>query len=55
MAVSPARAWELLLLAIETLDDGLVGYTDHSMAETGRIGALFDQIAASKPDGHIKP
>lgn len=49
MAVSSARAWELLLLALETLDDGLVGYTDHSMAESGRINALFDQIAASKP------
>ncbi len=55
MAVSPARAWELLMLAIETLDDRLVGWTNHSMAEGGRIDALFDQIAASKPDGHIEP
>ncbi len=55
MAVSPARAWELLLLGIETLDDRLVGWTNHSMAERGRIDALFEQIAASKPDGHIEP
>lgn len=48
-AVSPRRAWELLLLAIETLDDSLVGYTDHSMAKSRHLDALFDQIAVSKP------
>jgi hypothetical protein len=48
-AVSARRAWELLLLAIETLDDSLVGYTDHSRAKSGRLDPLFDQIALSKP------
>ncbi len=49
-AISQARAWELLLLAIETLDDSLVGYTNHSMAKSDQIDRLFENIAALKPD-----
>jgi NAD(P)-dependent dehydrogenase (short-subunit alcohol dehydrogenase family) len=48
-AVSAERAWELLVLAIEALDDALVGYTSHSMAKSARIDALFDRIAAQNP------
>jgi hypothetical protein len=36
-----------LLLAIETLDDSLLGYSSHSMAERGRIDTLFDRIAST--------
>ena len=50
-AISPARAWELLLLAIETLDDRPVGYTNYSMAKSHRADELFKKIAALKPDG----
>lgn len=53
-AVPPARAWELLLLAIETLDDGLVGYTDHSFAARRHTDTLFEQIASLKPDERIE-
>lgn len=49
-AVRRARARELLLLAIETLDDSLVGYSSHTMAERGRIDTLFDQIAGMSED-----
>lgn len=45
-SVTKTRAWELLLLAIETLDDSLVGYSSHTMAERGRIDTLFDRIAS---------
>jgi hypothetical protein len=48
-AVSAERAWELLVLATEALDDALVGYTNHSMEKCARIDALCDQIAAQNP------
>jgi AbiV family abortive infection protein len=48
-AVSAERAWELLVLAIEALDDALVGFTNHSMAKSARIDPLFDRIAAQNP------
>jgi AbiV family abortive infection protein len=46
-SVTKTRAWELLLLAIETLDDSLVGYSSHTMAERGRIDTFFDRIAST--------
>lgn len=49
-AVTGARARELLLLAIETLDDSLVGYSSHTIAERGRIEVLFDRIAGMSDD-----
>jgi AbiV family abortive infection protein len=48
--VTKARAWELLLMAIETLDDGLVGYSSHTMAGCSRIDALFDRVARTLQD-----
>jgi AbiV family abortive infection protein len=45
-AVSPQTSRELMLLAIEAFDDGLVGYTSRSM-ELGRVtDALFARWAA---------
>jgi hypothetical protein len=38
-----------LVLAIESLDDALVGYTDQTIAESARIDALFEHIAARRP------
>jgi AbiV family abortive infection protein len=49
-AVTRIRARELLLLAIETLDDSLVGYSSHTMADRGRIDTLFDRIAGMSED-----
>jgi len=49
-AVTRTRARELLLLAIETLDDSLVGYSSHTMAERGRIDTLFNRIAGISED-----
>jgi AbiV family abortive infection protein len=54
-AVSAERAWELLVLATEALDDSLVGCTDHTMAESARIDALFDRIAAQNPIQRDQP
>jgi AbiV family abortive infection protein len=48
-AIEPIRAWELLLLAIETLDDNLVGYSNHTMEASARIDELFEKIAGVKP------
>ncbi|MFC5357093.1 AbiV family abortive infection protein [Azospirillum himalayense] len=50
-AVPPERAWELLLLAIETLDDALIGYSDHSLTRADHVASLFERIAAAKPGG----
>lgn len=50
IATSPERAKELLLLAIEALDDGLVGYTDHSMSANAYLDALFEKISSLLPD-----
>jgi len=54
-AVSAERAWELLVLATEALDDALVGYTNHSRAKSARIDALFDRIAAQNPIQRERP
>lgn len=48
-AVSPHNARELLLLAIEASDDGLVGYTGRSMELGGATAALFASWAATQP------
>ena len=47
--IAPTRAWELLLLAIETLDDSLVGYSNHTMLKSARIDEMFDQVVALNP------
>lgn len=52
-AISSARARELLLLSFETLRDGLIGYSDHTLIAGVRINVLFDQIAAVKPSEQI--
>ncbi|MFG5121778.1 AbiV family abortive infection protein [Methylorubrum sp. POS3] len=49
-AVSAFRAWELVLLAIEALDDNLIGYTNYSMAQSEHVNTLFNQIAAMRPE-----
>jgi hypothetical protein len=45
-AVSPQTSRELLLLAIEAFDDGLVGYTSRSTELGGVTDALFARWAA---------
>lgn len=50
-AFAPERAWELLLLAIETLFDSLVGYTNHTNAKSVLLDEMFEQVTASKPGG----
>lgn len=45
--VAPSTARELLLLAIEAFDDGLVGYTDRTFA----LGEETDRIFARWADG----
>lgn len=47
-----SRARELLLLAIETSDDSLVGYSNHTMAERDRIDSLFDHVAAETSESN---
>lgn len=49
-AISPSRAWELLILSLETLDDALVGYTGHTLANCHRIDKMFDTLIELKPD-----
>jgi AbiV family abortive infection protein len=49
MAISHERSWELLLLAIEALDDGLVGYTNHSMSVSTHLDTLFEKVASLMP------
>jgi AbiV family abortive infection protein len=48
-AVSKARAWELVLLAIATLDDALIGYTNHTNSRGEELGVLFDTVAKPRP------
>ena len=47
-AIEAARAWELLLLAIETLNDNLVGYTSHTMLKCAWIDEMFGQVVDLK-------
>jgi|SRR6267378_7828802 AbiV family abortive infection protein len=49
MVISPMRAWELLILAIEAADDALVGYTNHSYEVGVGFRALFNSIATQRP------
>jgi AbiV family abortive infection protein len=46
-AVSQQRAWELLILAIEAADDGLAGYTNHSLVDR-RLHALFERMMSAR-------
>lgn len=48
VAVPSVRSRELLLLAIETLDDALAGYTNHTILEGKHLSKLFNQVAQTK-------
>lgn len=50
MAITRARACELLLLAIEAADDALVGYTTHSYQSGEIFGYLFGRVASANND-----
>ena len=45
--VDRTRAREVLLFCIEAFDDSLVGYTNHSLEQSGRIDELFSKAATS--------
>jgi AbiV family abortive infection protein len=48
-AVGCERAWELLLLAIEVVDDRLVGYTNRSFELGQRLDEMFAVLTAPPP------
>jgi AbiV family abortive infection protein len=48
-AITSARAWELLLLSIATLDDALVGWTNHTMARSDEIDDLLKKASRMRP------
>jgi len=48
-AITPVRAREMLLLAIEAADDALVGFTNESMnVWSPALDAMFEKIAAAE-------
>jgi len=47
--ISLTEAWQILILAIETLDDHLIGYTDHTLAKNGEVRELFKKTSCYKP------
>lgn len=49
-SIKPMRAWELLLLAIETFDGSLVGCSNHTMLKSDRIDAMFTLAVGVKPN-----
>ena len=46
-AITKARAYDLLLLAIEAADDALVGYTNHSYESGEAFDALFSRVVSA--------
>ncbi|WP_315727482.1 MULTISPECIES: AbiV family abortive infection protein [unclassified Bradyrhizobium] len=49
IAIAPHRAWEFVILAIETADDALVGCTTHSYRVGKSFDALFERVLARQP------
>jgi hypothetical protein len=49
--IPKATAREVLLFAIETFDDALVGYTDHTFALREETDSLFSRWRSSQASG----
>lgn len=49
-AISPLRAWEFIMLAIEAAGDALVGMTNHSFEVGEAFDALFVRLRAQRPE-----